>query len=166
VLDSLWTRLLDCASHKLAPAVMDSWVRPCRLLAVEGDHLRIGAPNRFSRDWLTQHHLDALQNAAAEVIGGQPRVTIVVDDSIAPASDDAPPAAPSGRPSGGGATDGLNPRYTFDTFVVGSSNQFAQAACQAVAEPTIRSSSTAASGWARRICCTRSATRRSASSRA
>ena len=111
---------------------MDSWVRPCRLLAVEGDHLRIGAPNRFSRDWLMQHHLDALQHAAAEVIGGQPRVSIVVDDSISPAADDPPPAPP-GRPSGGG-TEGLNPRYIFDTFVVGSSNQFAQAACQAVAE--------------------------------
>ena len=112
---------------------MDSWVRPCRLLAVEGDHLRIGAPNRFSRDWLMQHHLDALQHAAAEVIGGHPRVSIVVDDSISPAADDPPPAPP-GRPSGGGSTEGLNPRYIFDTFVVGSSNQFAQAACQAVAE--------------------------------
>jgi chromosomal replication initiator protein len=114
---------------------MDSWVRPCRLLAVEGDHLRIGAPNRFSRDWLTQHHLDALQHAAAEVIGGQPRVSIVVDDSLVPPADDAPPPVPPGRPAGsGGSTEGLNPRYTFDTFVVGSSNQFAQAACQAVAE--------------------------------
>jgi chromosomal replication initiator protein len=45
-----------------------------------------------------------------------------------------PPPAPVARPSGGGNTEGLNPRYTFDTFVVGSSNQFAQAACQAVAE--------------------------------
>ena len=134
MLDSLWARLLDAASHKLAPAVMDSWVRPCRLLAVEGDHLRLGAPNRFSRDWLTQHHLDALQHAAADVIGGKPRVTIVVDDSIAPTVDDGPPPAPATRPSGGGTTEGLTPRYTFDTFVVGSSNQFAQAACQAVAE--------------------------------
>ena len=134
MLDSLWTRLLDSASNKLAPAVIDSWVRPCRLLAVEGDHLRIGAPNRFSRDWLTQHHLDALQQAAAEVVGGQPRISIVVDDSIEPTADDMPPPAPAGRPARGGATDGLNPRYTFDTFVVGSSNQFAQAACQAVAE--------------------------------
>jgi chromosomal replication initiator protein len=103
------------------------------LLAVEGDHLRLGAPNRFSRDWLSQHHLDALHQAAADVIGGQPRVSIVVDDSIALAADDAPPP-PVARPSGGGTTDGLNPRYTFDTFVVGSSNQFAQAACQAVAD--------------------------------
>ena len=134
MLDSLWTRLLDSASRKLAPAVIDSWVRPCRLLAVEGDHLRVGAPNRFSRDWLTQHHLGALQQAAAEVVGGQPRISIVVDDSIEPAPDDMPPPAPARRPAGGGATDGLNPRYTFDTFVVGSSNQFAQAASQAVAE--------------------------------
>jgi len=135
VLDSLWTRLLDSASLKLAPAVIDSWVRPCRLMAVEGDQLRIGAPNRFSRDWLTTHHLDALQRAAADVLGGHPRVSIVVDDSIGLAEDDAPPpSSPVSRSVGGGSTEGLTPRYTFDTFVVGSSNQFAQAACQAVAE--------------------------------
>src|SRR5688572_20102294 len=113
---------------------MDSWVRPCRLLSHEGDHLKIGAPNRFSRDWLTQHHIEALQHAAADVIGGHPRISIEVDDTIALAVDDAPPPQPAGRPSSGGSTEGLNPRYTFDTFVVGSSNQFAQAACQAVAE--------------------------------
>jgi chromosomal replication initiator protein len=134
VLDSLWTRLLDSVSHKLAPAVMDSWVRPCRLVAADGDHLQIGAPNRFSRDWLTQHHLDALNQAAAEVVGGRPRISIVVDDKITPPADDVPPPAPVGRPASSGTTEGLNPRYTFDTFVVGSSNQFAQAACQAVAE--------------------------------
>jgi chromosomal replication initiator protein len=134
VLDSVWTRLVASASQRLAPAVIDSWVRPCRLLAVEGDHIRIGAPNRFSRDWLTQHHLDALRQAAIEALGGQPRVSIVVDDTITPTSDDAPPPTPVGRPPTVGNTEGLNPRYTFDTFVVGSSNQFAQAACQAVAE--------------------------------
>jgi chromosomal replication initiator protein len=134
VLDSVWTRLVASASQKLAPAVIDSWVRPCRLLAVEGDHLRIGAPNRFSRDWLTQHHLDALRQAAIEALGGQPRVSIVVDDTITPTADDAPPPTPVTRASAVGTTEGLNPRYTFDTFVVGSSNQFAQAACQAVAE--------------------------------
>ncbi|HXH81807.1 MAG TPA: chromosomal replication initiator protein DnaA [Candidatus Tectomicrobia bacterium] len=135
MLDTLWARLLDSLSQRLPPAVMDSWIRPCRLLAVEGDHLRIGAPNRFSRDWVAQHHLDALQHAAAEVIGGQPRISVVIDDSAASAPDEPRPAAPSPTawPSGGGI-ELLNPRYTFDTFVVGSSNQFAQAACQAVAE--------------------------------
>src|SRR5713101_6826163 len=95
VLDGLWARLLEALSGQLAPAVFDSWLRPCRLLAVEGDHLRIGAPNPFARDWLMQHHLQALQSAAEKCLGGHPQVSIFVD---------------------------------------GSSNQFAQAASQAVAE--------------------------------
>ena len=131
MLDSLWARLLESVSHKVPPAAFDSWLRPCRLLAVEGDHLRIGAPNPFSRDWLTQHHLDALQHAAQEVVGGHPRVTIVVDETAA--AESAPAPTPT-RAGGTGTAEGLNPRYTFDAFVVGSSNQFAQAACQAVAE--------------------------------
>src|SRR3989475_68567 len=131
MLDSLWARLLESVSHKVPPAAFDSWLRPCRLLAVEGDHLRIGAPNPFSRDWLAQHHLDALQHAAQEVVGGHPRVTIVVDETAA--AESAPAPMPT-RAGGTGTAEGLNPRYTFDAFVVGSSNQFAQAACQAVAE--------------------------------
>jgi len=132
VLDSLWTKILEAASRKLPPAVIDTWLRPCRLLALEGDHLKVGVPNTFSRDWLMQHHLDALQRAASDVLGGQPRVTIVVDDSLAPTDDPAP--TPMGRSAVAGTLEGLNPKYTFDTFVVGSSNQFAQAASQAVAE--------------------------------
>src|SRR5213594_713963 len=131
MLDSLWARLLESVSHKVPPAALDSWLRPCRLLAVEGDHLRIGAPNPFSRDWLAQHHLDALQHAAQEVVGGHPRVTIVVDETAV--AESAPAPMPT-RAGGTGTAERLNPRYTFDTLVVGSSNQFAQAACQAVAE--------------------------------
>ena len=134
MLDSLWMRLVEALSQKLPAAILDNWVRPCRLLAIEGDHLKIGAPNKFSRDWLMQHHLEALQQGAQDVIGGQPRVSIVVDDDpvTAPVARVSAPAPAAARP--GGTTEGLNPRYTFDAFVVGSSNQFAQAACQAVAE--------------------------------
>jgi chromosomal replication initiator protein len=134
VLDGLWARLLEVLTRKLPGAIIDNWMRPCRLLSLEGDHLKIGAPNAFSRDWLIQHHFQTLQHAAQELLGGHPRLTIVVDEAAATAvAVDAPPAAaPPTR--AGGTTEGLNPRYTFDTFVVGSSNQFAQAACQAVAE--------------------------------
>ena len=140
MLTSLWTRLVDCASRKLPPLVLDSWVRPCRLLAVEGDHLRIGAPNRFFRDRLLQHHLQALQSAAQECLGGHPRVSIVVVDTTPtpPPMEAAPPAGPGQAGGGGGRSEGLNARYTFDSFVVGSSNQFARAACQATAERPAR----------------------------
>ncbi|MGH7389830.1 MAG: chromosomal replication initiator protein DnaA [Candidatus Rokuibacteriota bacterium] len=131
VLNSLWARLLDAAGRRVPPGIVETWVRPCRLLAIEGDHLRIGAPNRFWRDRLTQHHLETLQHAAQECLGGHPRVSIVVDDTAPPTPVEPPAPVP---PAPGGRNEGLNPRYTFDTFVVGSSNQFAQAACQAVAE--------------------------------
>ena len=79
MLDDLWARLLEILARTLPPPVLDNWVRPCRLVAVEGDHLRIGAPNKFSRDWLAQNYLDALHQAARECLGGHPRITLVVD---------------------------------------------------------------------------------------
>jgi len=119
--------------------VLDSWVRPCRLLAIEGDHISIGAPNGFFRDRLLQHHLEALQSAAQECLGGHPRVSIVVDTTpTPPPMEAAPPAGPGQAGGGGGRSEGLNARYTFDSFVVGSSNQFARAACQASAERPAR----------------------------
>src|SRR5437773_11854749 len=132
VLDDLWARLLEALSGQLAPAVFDSWLRPCLLLAVERDHPRIGAPNPFARYWLMQHHLHAFQGAAEKCLDGHPQVSIVVDTVATTGWDQPAPTTPATSPAG--TTERLNPRYTFDTFVVGSSNQFAQAASQAVAE--------------------------------
>src|SRR5574337_103470 len=130
MLESLWGRLLCALETKMPAAALDTWVRPSRLLAVDGDRVRIAAPNRFSRDWLAEHHLDAIRAAAQECLGGDPQVSITVEEA---AGAPPPQEAPTPRPSRSAAT-GLNPRYTFETFVVGTSNQFAQAACQAVAE--------------------------------
>ncbi len=120
--------MLVALATKVPPAALDSWLRPCRLSAVEGDHIRIAAPNTYTRDWLHQHHTESLQAAAREVLGGNPRISLDIDHEVpspaaAPNEADPPVAAP-----------GLSARYTFDSFVIGNSNQFAQAACQAVAE--------------------------------
>ena len=94
MLESLWTQLLDSLSRKLTPGVVEKWVRPCRLVALEGDHLRIGAPNVFIRDWLAQNHLDALQHAAEECVGGHPRVSLVVDDAAGAGAGAEPEKSP------------------------------------------------------------------------
>jgi chromosomal replication initiator protein len=128
MLESLWGRMLISLATKVPPAALDSWLRPCRLSAVEGDHVKIAAPNTYTRDWLHQHHTESLQAAAREVLGGNPRVSLDIDR-------DAPsPANPPNATEPPVAAPGLSVRYTFDSFVVGNSNQFAQAACQAVAE--------------------------------
>jgi chromosomal replication initiator protein len=128
MLESLWSRMLIALATKVPPAALDSWLRPCRLTAVEGDHIKIAAPNTYTRDWLHQHHTESLQAAAREVLGGNPRISLDIDreapsPGAEPSATEPPVAAP-----------GLSVRYTFDSFVVGNSNQFAQAACQAVAE--------------------------------
>jgi chromosomal replication initiator protein len=128
MLESLWDRMLTSLATKVPPAALDSWLRPCRLSAVEGDHVKIAAPNTYTRDWLHQHHTESLQAAAREVLGGNPRVSLDIDRE-APS-----PANPPNATEPPVAAPGLSARYTFDSFVVGNSNQFAQAACQAVAE--------------------------------
>jgi chromosomal replication initiator protein len=101
-------------------------------MALEGDHLHIAVPNTFTRNWIIEHHLSALRGAVQDCLGGEPRISIDVDESLESRPQDSSPFAtqPAIAP---GTIEGLNPRYTFETFVVGSSNQFAQAACQAVA---------------------------------
>jgi chromosomal replication initiator protein len=128
VLASLWSRLIAALEGKVPPAALESWVRPCRLIQLEGDHLRIAAPNKYTRDWLYEHHADALQAAARAVLGGNPQISVEIDrDPVSPEPLPAPPA-------GTLPTTGLSTRYTFESFVIGNSNQFAQAACEAVAE--------------------------------
>jgi len=128
MLDSLWGRVLVALETRLPAATIESWVRPCRLAALHGDQLRIAAPNKFARDWLAQRHADVLQAAAREVLGGNPRISFEVDREPHPI-ESAAAAAPTQPPE-----PALSARYTFSSFVVGNSNQFAQAACQAVAD--------------------------------
>ncbi len=131
MLEPLWARLLSVLEGRIPTAALDTWVRPSRLLAVDGDHIQISAPNKFSRDWLVDHYLGMLHAAARECLGGNPRVSVIVEPAAEPAPRARERAANDLQPA---LAAGLNPRYSFETFVVGSSNQFAQAACQAVAE--------------------------------
>jgi len=128
MLESLWSRVLAVVEGQVPASAVESWLRPCRLLTVEGDRLRVAAPNRSVRDWIGQHHVDIIEAAARSLLGGNPRVSIETE-----AEPGRPATGPRGCGPGAGLSD-LTPRYTFESFVIGSSNQFAQAACQAVAE--------------------------------
>ena len=98
MLDSLWDRVITALEPRLPDNAMDSWVRPCRLAALDGDHLQVSAPSGFIREWLLQHHLGALQAAARDVLGGNPRVTIDVDPDPALRRRARPPPVPTRPP--------------------------------------------------------------------
>ena len=128
MLEALWSRLLTALEGQVPDSALESWLRPCRLLAADGNRLRVLAPNKFTRDWIGQHHVDTIEAAARTMLGANTQVSIEMDAEPERASTLARERIP------GPALDDLTPRYTFESFVVGSSNQFAQAACQAVAE--------------------------------
>src|SRR5262245_10061238 len=129
MLTSLWEQFLTAVSAITPDKALETWLRTCHLAALDGDHLRIKAPNKHARDWIFQHHLDSLELAARQVLGGNPHLSFETDRDTQPS-----PALRLSRDAAPPISTGLASRYTFDTFVVGNSNQFAQAACQAVAE--------------------------------
>ena len=151
MLEELWSRLLTVLEAQVPASALESWLRPCRLLA-DGNRLRLLAPNKFTRDWIGQHHVDTIEAAARSMLGVNTQVSIEMD-----AEPERPsPLAHERIP--GASLDDLTPRYTFDTFVVSSSNQFAHAAARrspsSPRRPTTPSSSTGESASGRPISCT------------
>jgi chromosomal replication initiator protein len=104
----------------------------------------VAVPNKFVRSWLMEHYHTLVTETLQELLGVTCQVAFIVDDRTeAPAKPSA--ASPDSRPhtvtaNGGNGTNSamFNPRFTFDTFVVGSSNEFAHAACMAVARHPAR----------------------------
>src|SRR5579859_7666800 len=109
-----------------------TWFRPTRLEAAEDDRLLIRVPTAIFRKRLTQTYGDLLQAVLAEVGSPNTRLEFICAETEPETGTAAAPA--QAKLDFDSSNHQLNPRYTFETFVVGSSNQFAHAAAQAVAE--------------------------------
>ncbi len=114
-----------------------TWFRPTRLEASEPDRLLIRVPTAIFRKRLTQTYGDLLQAVLAEVGSPNTRLEFICAETEGQTGTTAAPA--QAKLDFDSANHQLNPRYTFETFVVGSSNQFAHAAAQAVAEQPSKS---------------------------
>jgi chromosomal replication initiator protein len=131
VADSHWARLDEYLRGRLRPDLYQRWFAPLRPVVVEAGRLQVSAPDRFHRDFIDDNYRAWFEEFVPSVLGEPLTVQFVVDDRPLPRA--APPQAepPVTSPRPGEARP--NPRYTFDTFVVGESNRFAFAAAQAIA---------------------------------
>jgi chromosomal replication initiator protein len=125
---NLWDQVLSRVAEKLSRHTFATWFRPTTYLVLDGERLRIGVPNSHFRDWLTKNYNGIIHEALREL--GHQGVEIQFDCEVSDTSSGLTPIGDSDAPP----LTALNPKYTFDTFVVGSSNQFAHAASRAVAE--------------------------------
>ena len=148
---TVWDQVLSRIEDQVGKHSFSTWFKPTALLADAGQSLSIRVPNPLFVEWLPKHYSVVMAEALREV--GRPDVKLVFvpqgddarEETQAPAlavkssrefvdepeaaSEDPEPLRPGG----------LIPRYTFDSFIVGPSNQFAHAACRAVAETPSRS---------------------------
>jgi len=144
---SIWDQILARVETKVNRHSFFTWFKPTSFVAEVGNSITVSVPNVLFKDWLTKHYSVVLSEALTEVRRPGASLVFVAEGGVIPPLREEDPPPPvveipvveevADTPSS--SIGGLNPRYTFDTFIVGPSNQFAHAACRAVAEAPSRS---------------------------
>ena len=140
--DSLWDAIAGRLRETLSETTYDTWFAHAEPRSLGDEGLVVSVPNDFTRDWIESHFQGFVAGAARESLGRDVPVSFAVERARTSARASVPPAGVEAAPAERVAhvadpppADGeLNKKYTFDLFVIGSSNRFAHAAALAVAE--------------------------------
>ena len=137
-IENEWQDALAYIQGRVPKQVYDTWFTPICLERIEDSTAQLGVPNKFFGDWLHQHYGPLLSEAVSAARGGlETAITFVIFKQAKKQPDGSGSTVATVRQNTGPrAKRGiqLNPKYTFKNFVVGAGNQFAHAACMAVAE--------------------------------
>ncbi len=134
---NLWDKILQHTERRVNPHSFATWFRPTRMERVEGDHLTVRVPTRLFCKRLTETYGQLLQAVLTEI--GKPQTQLEFICAESEPVQVAAPVSPQAKLDFDAVTNQLNARYTFDSFIVGASNQFAHAAAVAVAEQPSKS---------------------------
>jgi chromosomal replication initiator protein len=130
----VWKDACGILRGMLNPELFNRWFAPIRPVALSDHALELGVANEFSQIWLQDNFLPLVREAVSQAAKTPMQVKFVVAAPVAAEPVPHEPAAPAPAV----ASVRLNPRYTFDSFVVGPNNQHAHAAALAVAQTPAR----------------------------
>ena len=130
-LDVLWQRVLNQLEGYISPSALEAWFLDARPVTMQGNTLVLAAANEFARDYIQSRYYPLVKAALEKILGREGIILQVV--CLSPSKGEPQ------TPDSDGWEPRLNPRYTFETFVVGNSNRFAHAAALAVAEMPAKS---------------------------
>ena len=149
-LTKLWKSLADVIRSRVSADSFDRWFSNVSVIAVSADSVTLGVPNPIHQFFIESNYSSLLSSALEEVHGG-PRELLLectqessqinvenMEKELPQAPDRASLAISQRPPSTTPAAVGMNPSYTFESFIVGANNQFAHAASQAVANSPAR----------------------------
>lgn len=137
----LWSKSCKHLAGILSSDIYDRWIALIEARSWEENHLQLAVPNGFYQHWLEENYLPLIKDAVATVCGQNLDISILVEQLDRKSTPEEtprtpPPAPPAANrvPAKPGDAPKLNPNYTFESFVVGPSNNFAHAAAMAVAQ--------------------------------
>ena len=134
---NLWDKILQHAARRVNPHSYATWFKPTRQERSDENLLIVRVPTRLFCKRLTETYGELLQAVLVEI--GRPGLVLEFISVENEATAAPPPVSPQQKLDFDSSASQLNPRYTFDKFIVGSSNQFAHAAAVAVAEQPSKS---------------------------
>jgi chromosomal replication initiator protein len=132
--ESLWNEVAGRLKGALNETTYRTWFAEAEGAELSDDAFVLGVPNDFTREWIEGHFLGLIGAAVRDVTGQERRVALSVTERLPVDTPNPVAEAKPRRPAAVGTDAGMNPKYTFDLFVIGSSNRFAHAAALAVAE--------------------------------
>lgn len=126
----VWARAKEVIKAGLNLQSFETWFGPTKQVTMEGDEITVGVPNKFFKEWLTDHYRDLIRGAVNKVAGRSLNINLVIQPQYLH-EEGPPPSVKRDLPT---KYMRLNPKYSFESFVVGSGNRFAHAASLAVAQ--------------------------------
>ncbi|MBO8125657.1 MAG: chromosomal replication initiator protein DnaA [Firmicutes bacterium] len=139
-LQEVWKKALEIVAIEMPKTSFKTWVKGLTPLYTSGNNFVVEAPNEFSRDWVVSRYIPLIEKSLHTVTGREWNLQVLLPE-------EKPKGPPLQKQETGTKDDKvsnkveeakLNPKYTFETFVVGDSNRFAHAASLAVAEAPAR----------------------------
>ncbi|HEY4389999.1 MAG TPA: chromosomal replication initiator protein DnaA [Paenibacillus sp.] len=134
----IWQNILSIINTKLSKPSFDTWFKATKIVSIDDHSIVISAPTTFAVEWLESRYTKLVATTVYEYLDKQVDVSFVIEKSAPPEQPPVykEPQAPVQTEES--ISHMLNPKYTFDTFVIGSGNRFAHAASLAVAEAPAR----------------------------
>ena len=128
-IDEIWKRACAPLKDALAEVSYETWIAPLKPIDAVGDRFLLEASTPFHRNMITSRYSELVRNALRAATRRDYELEVYLPGETA-----GDKRKPEPEPGIGAYANGLNPKYTFDTFVIGNSNRFAHAASLAVAE--------------------------------
>lgn len=132
--DEIWNKSLAQIEERVGNNIIDLWFRPIKLSQFKEQQATVEIPNRFFKDWIEDNYPDIIAESIKGILGYPVTVRYKIAEKMDPNVRKMDMRMETRRQRLASRGIYLNPKYTFENFVIGSSNQFAHASAKAVAE--------------------------------